>query len=232
MYLLTARNDESEILSCSPKEQRDSLRRHLVCLLLIWSFLLWTIVTILPLPHPGSSAQYHFPPGSHGLHLSFLSWPPCWARFCRPRPSGLSPTSLPAIQLSSSQGLLQIHLPQRSQKSPPTRHTPCGEMWPRGYLKSASCSLHTQFGQPPPLFSSALDMTWKGPPLCSHSWFSSQIFRQGFIYSKTWAWKRKWRLRCHFKSATTGTVRFNTGFLQDLFLNPLTPTSLWPVHGL
>lgn len=195
MYLLTASNDKSEFLSCSPKEQRDSLRHHLVCLLLIWSLLLWTTVAVLPLPHPGSCAQSHLPSGNDGLHRRFSSCPPCRARFCQPRPSGLSPTPLPAIPLSSSQGLLQIHLPQRSQRSPPTWQAPCGEMWPCGYLKSASCSLRTEFGQPPPLSSPALETAWKRPPLRSHTWFSSQIFRQGLCIFRNSGLKKEMNVK-------------------------------------
>lgn len=133
--------------------------------------------------------------GNHGLHTRFSSCPPCWARFCQPRPSGLSPTPLPAIQLSSSQGLLQIHLPQRSQRSPPTWQAPCGEMWPCGYLKSASCSLRMEFGQPPPLSSPALETAWKRPPLRSHTWFSSQIFRQGLYIFRNSGLKKEMNVK-------------------------------------
>lgn len=170
MYLLTAKSEKSEILSCRPKEQWDSLRHHLVCLLLMWSLLLWTTVAILPLPHPGPPPSPIFP------QAAMVS---AWA--FRP---GLSPTSPSAIQLCSGQGLLQMHLSPRSQKSPPTWHAPCGETWPCGYLKSASWSLCTQFGQPPPPSSPALDLAQKRPPLRSCSWFSSQIFRQGLYTFK------------------------------------------------
>lgn len=176
----------SGVLADSPKQ----LLRH--------QLLLWTLVPTPPLrPAPQPSPIFTQAACLASIPRLALPQAQVFLPTLPPSPPGLRPSR-------------RQHLPQGSQKSPLAHTTPCGQAWPCGYFKSASCYLYREFGQPPtsnPGSWHGMRMTTLSP--CSHFW-CQQIFQKDLsIIFKNSSLEKEMNI----KTPLSKPVKVNTAFL-------------------